>query len=419
MRRIRVLVVDDAVVVRRMVTDVLAADPQIEVVGVAANGRIALQKIVQLTPDLLTLDVEMPEMDGLQTIVEIRKTWATLPVIMFSTLTERGGQATLDALTLGATDYVTKPANVGSVSIAQQRIRDELIPKIKTLCAGVLASAPAPAPASAPASAPAPARAPAPAGGAARASTPSTARATTVTAGPVKLSTGASPFAPQIVAIGTSTGGPNALLEVIPKLPAQFPVPVVITQHMPPMFTRLLAERLSTHSRNPVREAAEGDVILPGTVWVAPGDHHLVLQRQNDQVVATLSKAPPENSCRPAVDVMLRSVVDCFGGRVLSVILTGMGQDGLRGSELVHDAGGMVLAQDEASSVVWGMPGFVARAGIANAVLPIADVAAAIVSRVLQTPSVPRSAALATPPAGSVAGTSSDSSLVRPGVTWR
>jgi two-component system chemotaxis response regulator CheB len=152
---------------------------------------------------------------------------------------------------------------------------------------------------------------------------------------------------------------------------------------------------------------------------VAPGDYHLVLQQRDDQVVATLSQAPPENSCRPAVDVMLRSVVECFGGRVLSVVLTGMGQDGLRGSELVHDAGGMVLAQDEASSVVWGMPGFVARAGIAQAVLPIGDVAAAIVSRVMQTPSIPRTVSLATSPAGTVAGTSSDSSSVRPGATWR
>jgi two-component system chemotaxis response regulator CheB len=160
-------------------------------------------------------------------------------------------------------------------------------------------------------------------------------------------------------------------------------------------------------------------VILPGTAWVAPGDHHLVLQRKDDQVVATLSQAPPENSCRPAVDVMLRSVVDCYGGRALSVILTGMGQDGLRGSELVHDAGGMVLAQDEASSVVWGMPGFVARAGIAQAVLPIGDVAAAIVSRVLQTPSNPRSASPATSPAGSATGSSAVLPSVRSGATWR
>jgi len=412
MRRIRVLVVDDAVVVRRMVSDLLASDPQIEVVGTAPNGRIALQKIVQLTPDLLTLDVEMPEMDGLETVLEIRKTWKTLPVIMFSTLTERGGQATLDALTRGATDYVTKPANVGSVSIAQQRIRDELVPKIKTLCAGVLAATPGTAPAAVPTGAPVRPRS-------------ALAVATTGTKTPagaapaVTLATGGSPFAPEIVAIGTSTGGPNALLEVIPKLPARFPVPVVITQHMPPMFTRLLAERLSNHSRNPVREAAEGDVIRPGTVWVAPGDYHLVLQRQGEQVVATLSQAPPENSCRPAVDVMMRSVVDCYGGRVLSVILTGMGQDGLRGSELVHDAGGMVIAQDEASSVVWGMPGFVARAGIANAVLPLSAVAAAIVSRVTSSPSLPLNAPPATSPAGSATDTPSVLPPARPGATWR
>jgi two-component system chemotaxis response regulator CheB len=400
MRRIRVLVVDDAVVVRRMVSDLLASDPQIEVVGTAANGRIALQKIVQLTPDLLTLDVEMPEMDGLQTVVEIRKTWKTLPVIMFSTLTERGGQATLDALTRGATDYVTKPANVGSVSVAQQRIRDELIPKIKSLCAGVLATAPVPA-------------------GGVTSLSKRAVRTPTESAAAVRLAAGRSPFAPQIVAIGTSTGGPNALLEVIPRLPARFPVPVVITQHMPPMFTRLLADRLSSHARNPVREAADGDVIRPGTVWVAPGDHHLVLQRQDDRVIATLSQAPPENSCRPAVDVMLRSVVDCYGGRVLSVILTGMGQDGLRGSELVHDAGGVVIAQDEASSVVWGMPGFVARAGIADAVVPLADVTAAIVSRVIAAPSNPPTAPSATPPAASANSSSSVLPPARPGATWR
>lgn len=379
MRRIRVLVVDDAVVVRRMVTDVLAADPQIEVVGTAANGRIALQKITQVTPDLITLDVEMPEMDGLTTIREIRKTWATLPVIMFSTLTERGAEATLEALSRGATDYVTKPANVGSVTVAQQRIRDELIPKIKALCAGVLLSAGVPAAASP--SSPSPAAgslASALAGSAAPISRPISSLT-----GSFTLDTSArSPLAPSVVAIGSSTGGPNALLEVIPRIPAMFPVPIVITQHMPPMFTRLLADRLSGLSRVPVREAAEGDVIRPGTVWVAPGDHHLVLVRQTDRVVATLSQAPPENSCRPSVDVMLRSVVACYGSHVLRVILTGMGQDGLRGSELVRDSGGEVLAQDEATSVVWGMPGFVAKAGIARAVVPLQQVAPSIIARV-------------------------------------
>lgn len=369
MRRIRVLVVDDAVVVRRIVTDVLAGDPEIEVVGTAANGRIALQKLVQVTPDLVTLDVEMPEMDGLETIREIRKTWPALPVIMFSTLTEKGGQSTLEALARGATDYVTKPANVGSVTMAQQRIREELIPRIKALCVSVR-----------------PQRVPAPpvirlASAARVASVAATGGAAVAVAeGPAPSAVAGSTV--RVVAIGTSTGGPNALIEVIPQMPALFPVPIVITQHMPPMFTRLLADRLSAMSRLPVREAAEGDVIRPGTVWIAPGDFHLVLKRHADKVVATLSQAPPENSCRPSVDVMLRSAVECYGAGVLSVILTGMGQDGFHGSEYVHDSGGSVIAQDEATSVVWGMPGFVAKSNIASAVLPLSQISHTIIDRV-------------------------------------
>jgi two-component system chemotaxis response regulator CheB len=362
MRRIRVLVVDDAVVVRRLVTDVLAADPEIEVVGVAANGRIALQKIAQLAPDIITLDIEMPEMDGLTTVTEIRKTWKTLPIIMFSTLTERGAQATMEALARGATDYVTKPANVGSVTVAQQRIRDDLIPRIKSLCADVLPVTPA-AP-----------RASIADQLAKVAGTPPSRLPRAVPVGP--------PPGVAIVAIGCSTGGPNALIEILPKLPADFPLPIVITQHMPPMFTKFLADRLSVMSKLSVREAEEGSVITPGVAWIAPGDHHLVLKNVGGRIVATLTQGPPENSCRPAVDVMLRSVVACYGSRVLSVILTGMGQDGLRGSEAVHDAGGSVFAQDEASSVVWGMPGFVARAGIASQVVPLDRIAQAIIDRV-------------------------------------
>lgn len=359
MRRIRVLVVDDAVVVRRLVTDVLAADPEIEVVGVAANGRIALQKIAQLAPDIITLDIEMPEMDGLTTVTEIRKTWKTLPIIMFSTLTERGAQATMEALARGATDYVTKPANVGSVTIAQQRIRDDLIPRIKSLCVGVLPAAP-------------------------RASIADQLAkvAGTPPPRPLRPAPTGPPQSISIVAIGCSTGGPNALIEILPKLPADFPLPIVITQHMPPMFTKFLADRLSAMSKLSVREATEGAVIAPGVAWIAPGDHHLVLKTVGGRVIAMLTKGPPENSCRPAVDVMMRSVVECYGPRVLSVILTGMGQDGLRGSEAVHDAGGSVFAQDEATSVVWGMPGFVARAGIASQVLPLDRVAQAIIDRV-------------------------------------
>lgn len=394
MRRIRVLVVDDSVVVRRLVTDVLSGDPEIEVVGIAANGRIALQKIAQLAPDLVTLDIEMPEMDGLTTIAEIRKTWTRLPVIMFSTLTARGAEATLEALARGASDYVTKPANVGSVTVAQQRVRDDLIPKIKSLCASVLPASP---PSAAPTSRTTVGRSPSPA--ASPRLRPTTARA------PIS-----------IVAIGSSTGGPNALLELIPKLPADFPVPIVITQHMPPMFTKFLADRLAALSKLPVREASEGAVITPGLIWIAPGDFHLVLRTVGRQIVASITKDPPENSCRPSVDVMMRSVVSCYGPRVLSVILTGMGQDGLRGSEAVHDAGGSVIAQDEATSVVWGMPGFVVRSGIASAVLPLPLIAQAIIDRVAGAPSssrVPPSATPAAPPR------LTPSPAMSPGVTWQ
>lgn len=354
MKRIRVLIVDDAVVVRRMVSDVLAADPGIEVVGTAANGRIGLQKIPQVNPDVVTLDVEMPELDGLQTLKAIRETWKTLPVIMFSTLTERGAAETLTALSLGASDYVTKPANVGSVALAQQRIRDELIPKVKALC-GV-----APTPEPVVALRPRPVVPPRP-----------------PTAGPAP----ALDRTPDIVAIGVSTGGPNALARLIPQLPAGFPVPVVIVQHMPPMFTRLLGERLNAQSPLAVREAAEGEIVQAGSVYIAPGDYHLTLQRRGTSIVTHLTQDPPENSCRPAVDPLFRSVSQIYGPRALGVVMTGMGQDGLRGSEDLVHAGSRVLAQDEASSVVWGMPGYVARAGLADRVLPLDGLAPEIVRR--------------------------------------
>lgn len=230
MRKIRVLIVDDAVVIRRLLTDCLAGDPDIEVVGAAANGRIALAKIPQVNPDLVTLDVEMPDLNGLETLVEIRKTWPKLPVIMFSTLTERGAAATLDALTAGANDYVTKPSNCGSVTIAMQRVRDDLVPKIKHLTGRVLAlDAP-----------------PADLRKAAAATAAKPAPVVPLQRRPVA---GPRPNVPiEVVTIGVSTGGPNALAELIPQLPGDLPVPIVIVQHMPPLFTRLLAERLDGRS---------------------------------------------------------------------------------------------------------------------------------------------------------------------------
>lgn len=353
MTKIRVLIVDDAVVVRRMVSDALAADSAIEIAGTAANGRIALAKIPQINPDIITLDMEMPEMNGLETLAAIRKQYRTLPVIMFSTLTQRGASTTIDALSLGANDYVTKPANVGSVAAALQCLREQLIPKIKALCVRP---------------------------------TPTHSALLRPTSNPVAPNASRKPVTPSdtidVVTIGVSTGGPNALSAVLPALPHDFPVPILIVQHMPPVFTRLLAERLDTQCSLHVSEAAPGDEVCPGRIYIAPGQFHMVAHRFGAVVKIDTNEGPPENSCRPAVDVLFRSVADTYGGRTLAVILTGMGQDGLRGCERIREVGGQILAQDEETSVVWGMPGFVAKNGLADSVLPLDQVAPEILRRV-------------------------------------
>jgi two-component system chemotaxis response regulator CheB len=353
MARIRVLIVDDAVVVRRMVTEILSDDPAFEVAGIAANGRIALAKIDQLAPDVVILDVEMPEMNGLETLAALRKTHPRLPVVMFSTLTERGAAVTLEALTLGASDYATKPHNAGSVGLARQAVRDELVPKLKALCGR--SELPAPG-------APAAARA--------------ALRGAAVVASPQPAVRGSS--RPSVLAVGVSTGGPNALAALLPQLPADFPLPVLVVQHMPPLFTRFLAERLDGKSRLRVSEAAPGAVVEPGRVWIAPGDFHMAVERAGATVRLRTHQGPVENSCRPAVDVLFRSVAQVYGATALGLVLTGMGQDGLRGSAAIREAGGRVLCQDEASSVVWGMPGYVASAGLAEKVLPLDQIATEI-----------------------------------------
>ena len=346
MARINVLVVDDSVVIRRLVTTSLESDPDIGVCGTAANGSIALSKLLQVAPDLVTLDVEMPVMDGLQTLREIRKTHPRLPVIMFSTLTERGAAATLDALSAGASDYVCKPANVGSVPEAIAAVRGQLIPKIKALVPGGSRS-PVPVPSARP-----------------------------LRHVPVRPTSVAAPtHRVELLAIGSSTGGPDALTSVLPLLPRDLAVPVVITQHMPPVFTRLFAQRLDAKCGLSVKEAEDGDRVEAGRVLVAPGDRHLVLERRGTAVVVRLSDAPAENFCRPAVDVMFRSAAAVDGEQVLGVVLTGMGADGARGGEVLRAAGGEVVVQDQASSVVWGMPGAVVAAGQAHRVLPLGDVA--------------------------------------------
>jgi two-component system chemotaxis response regulator CheB len=356
---IRVLVVDDSVVVRKIVTDVLSEDPAIEVVGTAVNGRIAVGKLEQLRPDLVTMDIEMPEMDGIQAVRAIRAlSPATgrnrVPIIMFSTLTERGATATLDALSAGANDYVTKPANVGSVSQSMDSVRQQLIPRIKALLGRSSQAAPVRAAAPAP--------------------RPSAPRA-------------AAPKTPAVLVIGSSTGGPEALTRVVPALPASLPVPVLVVQHMPPVFTRQFAQRLDRLSALRVLEATDGVPLLPGTVHLAPGDHHLVLRSGARGLATALNQEPPENFCRPAVDPLFRSAVAAFDGAVLGLVLTGMGSDGREGAAAIREAGGSVLVQDQATSVVWGMPGAIATAGLADEILPL-DRIAETVLRLLPSPAL-------------------------------
>jgi two-component system chemotaxis response regulator CheB len=273
------------------------------------------------------------------------KTHPRVPVIFFSSLTRVGAEATLDALALGANDYVTKPS-AQDLRSATAQLGEQLFPKIRALVARQ---------AERPEAAPAPVQlAPRPAGA------------------PGRL---------ELLVIGTSTGGPNALGDLIPALPASFPVPVVVVQHMPPMFTRLLAERLAARAAIPVHEVADGQPLLPGQAYLAPGDFHLQVERRAGGFVARLDQAPPENSCRPSVDVLFRSVAREVGPAALGVILTGMGKDGLAGSQAMRDRGARILAQDEASSVVWGMPGYVARAGLAEAVLPLSQFADELLRR--------------------------------------
>lgn len=353
MTRVRVLVVDDAVVFRKVLSDVLGADPDIEVVGTAQNGQIGLARIEQLHPDLVTLDVEMPVLDGLETLREIRKRWPRLPVVMFSTLTARGAEATLDAIALGASDYAAKPNGMGSSTEAVERVRAELLPKVKALVQRARAL-----------------------NACVSTAMPTAPKLPTLLRAPLVRE------APQILAIGSSTGGPNALADVLRALPKDFTLPVVITQHMPPVFTRLLAERLTRVTALPVVEATDGAALRPGQALIAPGDRHMTIAGRGPARCVRLEDGPPENFCRPSVDVMFRSCVDAFGGHVFAVVLTGMGQDGLRGAEKIRQAGGEIYVQDEETSVVWGMPGSIAAAGLADRVLPLAEIGPAVVRRV-------------------------------------
>lgn len=335
--------VDDSAVIRRLVRTSLMLDPEIEVVGTAVNGREAIVKVDELEPDAVTLDIEMPVLDGLGALEAIRRRHPRLPVVMFSTLTEKGATKTLEALSLGASDFVTKPSNTTNMAEGMASVREQLIPKIKAL-AGVR-------------------------------------RVVASTPPPVRV---APPVAtrPEVLLIGCSTGGPDALSRVLEDLPAALPVPVLVVQHMPPLFTAMLAERLGRVSPLTVREAQDGDLVAPGEVLVAPGGRHLVLQRSAGLVRAVLDDGPMENFCRPAVDTLFRSAAQIYGGNAVALVLTGMGQDGLVGCRLLAEKGARIVVQDEATSVVWGMPGSVAGAGLAHEVLPLDAIARTVAAAV-------------------------------------
>jgi two-component system chemotaxis response regulator CheB len=352
------------------------------VVGTAPNGRIAMTKIEQLRPDLVTLDIEMPVMNGLETLRAIRGLYPRLPVIMFSTLTAAGATATLDALAAGASDYVTKPANVGSIAESIRSVREQIIPRIHALCArrGLTTLRRPLAPPHAP-----------PAGSPSLKTVPPAA--VTRPAAPVSPSPAAPPATltrPKtvhtgridVITIGCSTGGPDALARVVKAFPVNLAAPVLVVQHMPPVFTKMFADRLDRTAAVTVVEATNDMPVKPGTIYIAPGDFHMEIQRRGTEVIIRLNTGPPENFCRPAVDPLFRSVARTYGGATLAVVLTGMGQDGKRGAETLRAAGAEVIVQDEATSVVWGMPGAIAGAGLANAVLPLDEIAQHVLTRV-------------------------------------
>ena len=352
--RIRILIADDSAVMRSLLRAVVSSDAGLEVAGTAADGEAALGAIETLRPDLVLLDVEMPVMDGLVTLRKLRARGHRMPVIMCSSLTQRGAKVTIEALAIGASDYVAKPAGQSGRETAMQTLTQDLIPKIQALTSQPQLALP----------------------GAAR--IPLLGPMAPFKAQPVES-------IPTALVIGVSTGGPAALDILLPGLPANFPLPVLIVQHMPELFTKLFAERLNGRCPLQVREAVEGEPVCAGSMYIAKGNWHMeVLSGARIGLPATLhlSQGPPENHCRPAADVLFRSAAAVYGAGVLAVVLTGMGADGTRGSADIREAGGEVIAQDEASSVVWGMPGNVVAANLADHIYPLGGIAPEVVRRV-------------------------------------
>jgi two-component system, chemotaxis family, protein-glutamate methylesterase/glutaminase len=369
-RAARILIVDDSAVMRSLLRSVVSSDRRLEVAGTASDGASALRIMDSLLPDLVLLDVEMPVMDGLNTLRQMKNKTRRVPVIMCSALTQRGAKVTIEALASGASDYVTKPSGAPSREAALQALAQDLVPKILALTA----SSTHPSDSNIAPAGVFPAGYGSGLGQAGLGQAGSGLKAPMPPAAP--SSTGG--FVPAVLLIGVSTGGPAALDTLLPALPASFPLPVLIVQHMPELFTRLLAERLDSHCPLRVSEAVSGQPIRPGNIYIAKGNWHMEVAGTYSENSAfplapllRLTQDPLENHCRPSVDVLFRTAIGAYGSRVLGVVLTGMGSDGLAGCRLIREHNGVVLAQDAATSAVWGMPGAVAQAGLAQRVLPI------------------------------------------------
>ena len=350
----RLMVVDDSAVIRGLLTRSLEADPEVEVLASASNGEMALGALARHDIEIVILDIEMPVMDGLTALPKMLVAKPGIKVIIASTLTRRGADISMKALAAGAADYLTKPG--ASALTSADEFKRELLAKVKALGQARRRAAGLAAPQVIQ-------RAP----GVAQEPPPEPQRR-------VMALRAASREPPEVVAIGSSTGGPQALFAVMGALRGQLKQPIFITQHMPATFTTILAEHIGRASGYVTAEGVDGEPVRGGRVYVAPGDFHMTVDGARGEKVVRLLRTPPENYCRPSVDPMLRSLAAAYGGRVLTLILTGMGLDGLGGGKVVIETGGTLVAQDEATSVVWGMPGAVAMAGLCTAVLPLAEI---------------------------------------------
>lgn len=348
----RVMVVDDSAVIRGLLSRALEEDPEIAVVASVANGQMAVSSVGRSEVEVVVLDIEMPVMDGLTALPKLLEARPGVQVVMASTLTRKNADISMKAMRAGAADYVTKPSS-GSELTSADSFKRELTAKVKALGANARRRLGPP-----------------------KVASPAVAATPRPVAAPRQVTLRRPPMTtPRALAIGSSTGGPQALLKVLGELKGPLEIPVFVTQHMPATFTTLLAEHIARVSGRPAREATDGEPLVAGTVYVAPGDWHMRAEQTPAGVRLRVDQGPPENFCRPSVDPMLRSLVPIYGSRLLTVILTGMGSDGLKGCQGVVGAGGGVIAQDEASSVVWGMPGAVATNGLCYAVLPLDRIA--------------------------------------------